>query len=65
MVFQPNFTTKSDKGHQGMGLKIAKQLLKENNGHIELTSTFGKGTSVTLLFPVGEWKSKKALTTEK
>lgn len=65
MIFQPNFTTKADKGHQGLGLKITKQLINQNNGHIELTSTYGKGTSVTFYLPVGEWKSKKALTTEK
>jgi signal transduction histidine kinase len=65
LLFEPNFTTKADRGAQGLGLKITKHLLKQNKGTIEIKSVQGEGTIVIMYFPVGVWKSEKALTTEK
>lgn len=48
MVFEPYYTTK--KTGYGMGLAITKQLVEENNGTIEITSS-SKGTVVKLIYP--------------
>ncbi|EFH85779.1 sensor histidine kinase [Ktedonobacter racemifer] len=38
-------------GGSGLGLAIAKELVEAQHGTIEISSTLGKGTSVTLRFP--------------
>ncbi|MDC0254191.1 sensor histidine kinase [Bacteriovoracales bacterium] len=35
----------------GIGLSIVKNLVKENNGKVEVNSELGKGTTFTLIFP--------------
>ena len=35
----------------GIGLSIVKNLVKENNGKIDVNSELGKGTTITLIFP--------------
>jgi nitrogen-specific signal transduction histidine kinase len=50
-LFNPEFSTKSYG--TGLGLYITKNLVEKHNGSIHLTSTFGKGTKVTLRFPWG------------
>ncbi|MEN6528347.1 MAG: response regulator [Anaerolineaceae bacterium] len=49
-LFEPLFTTKPR--HIGLGLPIAKRLVEVNGGKLELESTEGKGTCVTLYLPV-------------
>lgn len=49
-VFQPHFTTKGDHG-TGLGLQSVVNLMEDCNGRVDVTSTPGKGTRVTLLFP--------------
>ncbi len=48
----------------GLGLYVAKLIVESNGGQIEVESVEGKGTTVTLMFPVApvEPKSKDALT---
>jgi len=48
-IFTPFFTTKN-RG-TGLGLPICKQLVKQNNGRINMRSS-AEGTVFTLLFPV-------------
>ncbi len=48
-IFEPNFTTKGDKG-EGMGLHIVKETVKENKGRIELVSE-NDITSFSVIFP--------------
>jgi signal transduction histidine kinase len=51
-ALQAHFTTKGDgKGH-GLGLSIVSNLMQSYNGSIDITSTVGKGTEVSLLFPI-------------
>jgi signal transduction histidine kinase/uncharacterized protein YueI len=49
-VFNPFFTTKV-KG-TGLGLPIIKGIVERHGGDIRLTSSIGKGTSVTITLPV-------------
>ena len=49
-LFEPLFTTKPR--HIGLGLPIAKRLVEVNGGRLELESTAGKGTCVTVYLPV-------------
>jgi signal transduction histidine kinase len=49
-IFDPFFSTKSEKGGTGLGLSIAKRIIRENNGRIEVTSE--KGTTFTITLPI-------------
>jgi len=44
-------TSRNEKGY-GLGLSIAKQIVELHQGDIHLTSKVGKGTTVTLSFPL-------------
>ena len=46
-VFDPFFTTK--KGRTGLGLPICKKIIEDHEGSINIASSEGKGTTVTLL----------------
>lgn len=48
-VFDPYFTTK-EKG-SGLGLAAAYSIIKNHQGHIEVESTVGEGTVVTIYLP--------------
>lgn len=47
-VFSPFYSTKP-QGY-GMGLAMIKKLVDELGGHVQLSSTLGEGTTVTLFF---------------
>jgi signal transduction histidine kinase len=49
-IFQPYFTTK-DVGI-GLGLAITERIIKEHGGGIEVESTVGTGTTITVLLPL-------------
>ncbi len=51
-LFDPLFTTKS-KGF-GLGLPLCRAYTEGLGGTVEVASTEGKGTTVTLVWPVGE-----------
>jgi len=48
-IFNPFFTTKT--GHTGMGLTLAKRILQEAGGIIDIASTFGTGTTASIRIP--------------
>ena len=49
-IFEPFFTTK-EKG-TGLGLAISKQIIEQHHGSINMTSTPGVGTTVTVRLPL-------------
>src|SRR5262245_39985504 len=53
-VFAPFFTTKGHQGGKGLGLAISYGLVASANGHIDVESAVGKGTTFRVSLPV--WK---------
>ena len=49
-IFKPFYTTKH-KG-TGLGLSICKRIMDQHGGSISISSVEGKGTTVTLIFPL-------------
>jgi signal transduction histidine kinase len=50
-VFDPFFTTKKRGEGTGLGLPIAASIVRNHGGQINLASTPGKGTTVTVIWP--------------
>ncbi len=50
-IFEPFYTTKSDKLGTGLGLSTSKEVIESFNGKIEVSSSPGKGTVFSLTFP--------------
>jgi signal transduction histidine kinase len=53
-IFTPFFTTKKMGKGTGLGLAIAYGVVKMHAGDISIQSEEGKGTTVTIKFPVGQ-----------
>ena len=51
-IFEPGFTTKATGN--GIGLSQVKNLVESAGGKIDIQSTLGKGTSITLVLPFQE-----------
>ena len=60
-IFDPYFTT--NEKNSGMGLSIVQGIVKNHNGAIWVDSRLGKGTTITLLFPVVDAKPKVEIHT--
>jgi signal transduction histidine kinase len=51
-IFDPGFTTRGVGVGTGLGLSICQQVVRDHGGDIQVTSTQGEGTSVTVTLPV-------------
>ncbi len=51
-VFEPFFTTKEPGAGTGLGLAMVDGLMKQHDGFVNIESTLGAGTEVTVYFPV-------------
>ena len=49
-IFRPFYTTKGNG--TGLGLSLARRIVEEHHGHIEVTSSSGKGTIFSLTLPL-------------
>ena len=55
-IFEPFYTTK--KKGTGLGLMIVQRIVRAHNGHIELESHVGQGTTFRLWLPLHERKPR-------
>lgn len=51
-IFEPYFTTKETGDGTGLGLALVQAIVEEHDGFLEVESEPGKGTRVSLFFPV-------------
>ncbi len=51
-IFEPFFTTKTASSGTGLGLPMVYRFVQQAKGHISVDSEPGRGTRVTLLFPL-------------
>lgn len=49
-IFEPFYTTKPDG--TGLGMMIIEKIIKEHHGHIDIDSSFGKGTEIKFYLPL-------------
>ncbi|HIC85834.1 MAG TPA: PAS domain S-box protein [Desulfobacterales bacterium] len=57
-VFDPYFTTKSSG--TGLGLSIVLKIVEAHKGKLNIESNYGKGTTVSLVFPIKEDTQKES-----
>ena len=53
-IFSPYFTTKPKGEGTGLGLAAVARFLQGCGGRVEAASVLGKGTTITLVFPIAE-----------
>lgn len=54
-IFEP-FVTFGKKTGTGLGMAIVKKIIDDHHGEIEIQSELGKGTTMTLQFPLKQPK---------
>lgn len=58
-IFDPFFTTKEVGKGTGLGLSICFGIMERHGGKIDVSSTPGTGTTITLTFPAGGFHAAK------
>jgi PAS domain S-box-containing protein len=63
-VFDPLYRTEGVKKEKysglGLGLYITREIVRKHGGHLSLSSTLGKGTTVTITLPTRKKTAKKS-----
>jgi signal transduction histidine kinase len=62
-IFEPFFSTK--KQGTGLGLAMVRGILTQHSGTVEIRSTVGMGTSVSLVWPRGNFEAHSDRTKDK
>jgi len=57
-IFRPFFTTKGDG--TGLGLSLARRIIEDHQGRIDVTSAVGKGTTFSVVLPLQRAASSEA-----
>lgn len=50
-IFDPFFTTRSDNRRSGLGLSVSHSIVRQHGGSVQVSSTFGTGTTFTVRIP--------------
>jgi len=58
LAFEPFYTTKNVGEGTGLGLSTVYGLARQHQGWVQLESEVGRGTTVTVFFPVGKERKK-------
>ena len=51
-LYNPFFTTKQEKGSTGLGLSVARDIIKKHGGKMNFESSQGKGTTCKIFLPL-------------
>ena len=51
-IFEPFFTTKEDQHRTGLGLAVARSIVEQHGGSLEVASTPGQGTEFVVRLPL-------------
>jgi signal transduction histidine kinase len=57
-IFEPYYTTKGEQG-TGLGMSILQNVAEIHGAHLDVRSTYGQGTRITLIFPVTQNETTK------
>ncbi|MEO3683104.1 ATP-binding protein [Shewanella vesiculosa] len=49
-ITEPFFTTRRNEGGSGLGLSVCSKIIKEHQGEMQMQSSLGKGTQISLIF---------------